>query len=57
MNAGTDYAKAKRQAQANADYTKTPRWLHLYNGTWYISKSPVQDGERIDPRDQPYGYC
>ncbi len=59
MNAGTDYHKARAQAQANADYTRTPRWLHMYGGTWYVSKTPVQDSERIDPRKdlQPKGYC
>ena len=59
MNAGTDYTKAKQHAQANADYTGTPRWLHLYAGTWWISKTPVHDAERIDPTKdrQPYGYC
>lgn len=57
MNAGTDYNKAKQQALANANYTKTPRWLHGYNGSWWISKTPVRDAERIDPQTKPYGYC
>jgi hypothetical protein len=38
VNAGRDYRKARRQAQANADLTGTPRWLHLYGGVWWISK-------------------
>lgn len=57
MNAGNDYQKARAQAQANADYTKTPRWLFNYGGTCWISKTPVQDSERIDPTDKPKGYC
>jgi hypothetical protein len=50
MNAGRDYTRAKQQAQANADRTQTPRWLHLYAGVWWISTTPVQDAEKIDPR-------
>ena len=57
MNAGQDYQKAKRQAQANADYTKTPRWLHMYGRTWWISREPTADSERIDPIVKPKGYC
>lgn len=57
MNAGKDYSKAKVQAQANADYTKTPRWIHLYGGVWYISREPIADSERIDPTNKPKGYC
>jgi hypothetical protein len=56
MNAGTDYTKAKKQAQANADYSKTPRWLHGYNGVWWVSQTPVRDAERIDPSTKPKGY-
>ncbi len=41
MNAGKDYAKAVSQAQANADLTRTPRYVHSYNGVWWISKSPL----------------
>lgn len=53
MNAGTDYQKAKRHAQANADYTRTPRWIHLYNGVWWIDKTSILDAERIDPARTP----
>lgn len=52
MNAGRDYEKARRQAQANADYTQTPRWLHGYAGVWWVSKEPVRDAERIEPKEQ-----
>ena len=55
MNAGTDYRKARRQAQANANWTSTPRWLHLYSGIWWISREPVKDSERIDPAVKPQG--
>lgn len=57
MNAGKDYVKARKQAQANADYTGTPRWLHMYNGVWWITGTPVRDSERIDPTVKPKGYC
>lgn len=50
MNAGRDYIKARQHAQANADRTQTLRWLHMYNGAWWISKTPVRDAERIEPR-------
>lgn len=49
MNAGTDYAKAREHAQANANYTNTPRWLHYYRNTWWISRTPIHDSERIAP--------
>lgn len=49
MNAGRDYGKAKRQAQANADWSGEPRWLSLYNGVWWVSKTPVLDAERVEP--------
>jgi hypothetical protein len=52
VNAGRDYLKAKRQAQANADYTQTPRWLHLYGGVWWITKTQVHDGELIRPDEE-----
>ena len=51
MNAGKSYTKAKAQAQANADYSNSPRWLHQYGGVWWISKEAGAGGrERIDPR-------
>lgn len=49
MNAGKNYRSAKRQAQANADYTDSPRWLHRYGDVWWISKTPVADSELIEP--------
>lgn len=50
MNAGPDYTKARAHAQANADSTHAPRWLHFYNGVWWVSRTPVHDSERIEPR-------
>lgn len=47
MNAGRDYARAKRQAQANADRSQSDRWLSLYGGTWWIDASPVEGAEKI----------
>jgi hypothetical protein len=38
MNAGNDYAKAKRQAQANANETRVPWVLNMYHDTWWISR-------------------
>jgi hypothetical protein len=49
MNAGTDYNKAKRQALANANSTQTPRWLHVYGRSWWISQTPIFGAERIEP--------
>jgi len=45
MNAGSDFKKAKRQAQANADASGQRRFLHLYNGVWWISKEAPKDQE------------
>lgn len=39
MNAGKDYKQAHRQAQANANRDYKSRYLHLYNGAWWISKT------------------
>ncbi len=50
MNAGRDYQKARLQAQSNADRSGSPRWLHQYGGVWWISKTPIQDSEQIDPK-------
>lgn len=52
MNAGLSYHKAKQQAQANADLDKAPRYLHSWNSMYWISKTPVNNGERIDPKKE-----
>ena len=49
MNAGSDYAHAITHAHANANDTRTPRWVHKYGKTWWISRTPVTDATRIDP--------
>lgn len=59
MNAGTDYAKAKRQAQANANSSGQLMQMWLYNGVWWIERlglsergchtSRVPDAEVIEP--------
>jgi hypothetical protein len=49
MNAGKNYAKARAHAQANADRSDSPRWLHEYSGSWWITSTPTADAERIDP--------
>lgn len=49
MNAGKDYKRAKAQAQANADRSQSPRWLHQYGGSWWISTTPTADAEQLDP--------
>lgn len=46
MNAGTDYTKAKRQAQANADHTGKAWRMFLYNGVWWIERCQWSD---VDP--------
>ena len=38
MNMGTDYTKAKAQARANADLTRHPWVLHMYNRVWWVSR-------------------
>lgn len=44
MNAGKDFGKAIEQAKANAARTGTPRWVHSYNGTFWISQTPLRCG-------------
>lgn len=43
MNAGRDYAKAKRQAQANADLRHEPYVLHQYGGVWWVTRLSSYD--------------
>lgn len=50
MNAGRDLRKAVKRAQANANATKSPRWVHRYGGCWWISKTPVEGGGKINPQ-------
>jgi hypothetical protein len=57
MNAGTDYLKAKRQAQANATYAGRPRYLHQYNGVWWIDRDFVADAEEVQPGPRPEERC
>lgn len=38
MNAGSDYARAKGQAQANADWSKQPWVLFAYQGVWWVER-------------------
>lgn len=44
MNAGTDYGKAKRQAQANADQSGVTWRMFLYSGIWWIERRPTWPG-------------
>lgn len=46
MNAGKDYLKALKKAQANANGDDKPRWFHSYGGHWWISA--VEPGRVID---------
>ncbi len=54
MNAGKDHEAAKRQAQANANRTGTPRYLHSYGGTYWIDRDNPVDAvgcvETFTPR-------
>jgi hypothetical protein len=38
MNAGRDFAKAKRQAQVNADLTGVVWTMHRYGGVWWVER-------------------
>jgi len=38
-----DYTRARVQAQANADYAGAPRYLHSWQGRWYVEKCPAPD--------------
>lgn len=61
MNAGTNYTKAKRQAQANADRDGHARQLWIYNGVWWIERvgtsargettSRIPDAEIVQPTE------
>jgi hypothetical protein len=41
MNAGKDRASALIQALANARLDNKPRYLHWYDGVYWIEKTPV----------------
>ncbi len=52
MNAGRDYARAKRQAQANANAGGEPWVVHGYGGVWWIAREAsftraIPDGAEI----------
>lgn len=49
MNAGSNYAKAKAQAQESADLSSSTRYLYRAMGRWWISDTRVADSEKIDP--------
>lgn len=49
MNAGRNYGKARKHAQVNANFVQQPRYLHLYNGVWWIDKTPCEGSIQIDP--------
>lgn len=50
MNLNTaDPRVATEQALANANSAGETRWLHMYNGTFWLSSTAVQDAIRIDP--------
>jgi hypothetical protein len=44
MNAGTDYEWAKKQALANARTDNKPRYIHKYNGCYWIEREPPTPG-------------
>ncbi len=44
MNAGKDKRKAYAQARANADRSGYSRWIHLWNGVYWISNPPANNG-------------
>lgn len=46
----SDRKFVRKWAQYNADATNTPRWIHLWNGQFWISRTPVEGGDRIDPK-------
>lgn len=48
MNAGEDYAKAKRQAQANATQTGTNWRMFLYGGVWWVEECQWTDVQGPD---------
>lgn len=53
-NAGPSYEKAKAAAQESANSDGQPRYLHNYNGSWWIERQPVNgslgmESEKIEP--------
>lgn len=49
MNAGKIKDLAEKWAQSNADSDQKPRWLHLYNGNYWISRTPVEGAKEFKP--------
>ena len=44
MNTNTsDFKKASARAQANANASGQTRWLHMWNGTFWISNTSVHN--------------
>jgi hypothetical protein len=55
MNAGRNMKKAYAAAQDNADWTGEPRYVHMYNGVFWISKSPCEGSIEFLPRKKRGG--
>ena len=45
-----DRAAASRIAQANANSSGQPRYLHMYNGTFWCETSPCDGAEKFEPK-------
>lgn len=53
MNIGRDFDKATSQARANASLAGEPRYLHLYNGVFWLSPQPPACGHwKVTPDGQ-----
>jgi hypothetical protein len=44
-----DRIKARRIAQANANWSGAPRYLHIWNGVFWCGSSPCDGAEEIRP--------
>ncbi len=51
MNAGKDKKKAHAQAQANANLDGRSRWVHLWNGVYWISNTPISDAFGVNAEE------
>ena len=56
VNVGSCYVCAKHQAQENANRSRTPRYLHKWNGIWWIGVDPCTGAEEVMPKEKAKGH-
>lgn len=49
------YDQAIARAQANANRDGQPCWVHYWAGRWYVGRSPVAGGTKVEAQSLQEG--